>query len=106
MLWQGRPFLSLVEHYTVTTERVRVTTGLLGKQREDIELVRLQDIDHKQNISERMLNLGDIYLDSANPSAPLVTLRNVTDPQRVHEIIRAAMIDARRRHRFAFQEEM
>ncbi len=106
VLWEGRPFLSPVEHYLVTSERIRITRGLLGKEREDIELVRIQDIDHKQNVSERVLNLGDIVVHSHDPSRPLAVLRNVTDPMEVHEIIRRAMLAARNRQRHTFQEEM
>lgn len=106
VLWEGRPFLSLVENYVVTSERVRVVTGLIGKQREDIELVRVQDIDHTQGISERILNIGDIIIRSSDPSDPEIVLRNVRDPEHVHEVIRRAMLDARKRYRFSFQEEM
>ncbi|MHB0874890.1 MAG: PH domain-containing protein [Anaerolineae bacterium] len=106
ILWQGRPLLSLVENYLITTQRVRVVKGLLGKDREDTELVRIQDIDHKQTLGERVLNVGDIFIRSSDPSDPEIVLRNVTDPEKVHEIIRKAMIEARKRYRFTFQEEM
>ncbi len=106
VLWEGRPFLSLTEHYTVTTERIRITTGLLGKDRDDIELVRIEDVDHKQNLGERMLDLGDVILHTHDPSLPEAILRNIPDPVAVHEIIRKAMLESRRRNRFSFQEEM
>ena len=106
VLWQGRPFLSLSERYLVTTERVRVTRGLLARDREDIEMIRLQDIDHKQSFGERLLRVGDITLRSADASKPEVVLRNVQDPVEVHETIRRAMIDARKRVNFGFREEM
>ncbi|MCZ7666143.1 MAG: hypothetical protein M5U34_02305 [Chloroflexi bacterium] len=38
ILWQGRPYLSMVESYTITDERIRITSGLLGKSTENIEL--------------------------------------------------------------------
>ena len=53
-LWSGRPFLSLVERYTVTSERVRIRTGLLNKKSENVELVRIQDIDYRQGLGERI----------------------------------------------------
>jgi hypothetical protein len=106
VLWQGRPLLSLDENYVVTTQRVRVIKGFLGKDREDVELVRVQDIDHKQTFGERILNVGDVYIRSADPSSPMITLRNVPDPAGVHEIVRKAMLEARKRSRFTFQEEM
>jgi len=105
-LWEGRPFLSLTEQYLVTTERVRVTKGLFGKEREDIELFRVKDIDHTQGMSERMLNIADITLRSGDPSRPEVVLRNVAQPEQVHEIIRRAMLNARERNRVGFRDEM
>ena len=105
-LWSGRPFLSLVERYTVTTERVRVRTGLLSKENENVELVRLQDIDYRQSLGDRMLGIGDVHLHSSDPSHPKLTLRNVRHPERVHDIVRRAMLAARRRYRFSFQDEM
>jgi hypothetical protein len=106
LLWEGRPFLSLTEHYRVTTERVRVTKGLLGRDREDIELFRIQDIDHSQGITERMLNIGDITLRSADASQPEIVLRNIPNPEQVHEIVRRAMLDARQRHRVGFRDQL
>lgn len=106
ILWEGRPFLSLVEHYRVTNERIRITRGLLGQAREDIELVRIQDIDQKQHVAERLMSIGDIFVRSHDPSEPEVVLRNVTDPVNVHEIIRRAVLAARKSYRLSFQEEM
>ena len=105
-LWEGRPFLSLVEHYKITSERVRITRGLIGKGREDIELVRVQDIEHTQHMTERMLNIGDIIMHTADPDSPTVVLRNVNDPQEVHELLRRAVIEARRTNRMSYRENM
>jgi hypothetical protein len=105
-LWEGRPLLSLTEYYIVTNERVRIVSGLLGKQYEDIELIRLQDVDFSQRFGERMMNIGDIALRSADASHPEITLRNVRDPAQVHETIRRAMLDARKRYRVGFRDEI
>ncbi len=106
VLWQGRPFLSLVTTYQITTERVRIFYGMVGKDRDDIELTRIQDLDVTQGMTERVLNIGDIVIMSADPSTPTATLRNVTNPQQVHEVLRRAMLDARKRFRYSIHEEM
>ncbi|HFQ95717.1 MAG TPA: PH domain-containing protein [Anaerolineae bacterium] len=106
VLWEGRPFLSILTHYQITTERVRIVRGLLGKDRDDIELIRIQDIDFKQNMTERMLGVGDIIIRSADPSMPKAVLNNVKEPEKVHEILRRAMLNARKRFRYSVQEEM
>lgn len=106
VLWEGRPFLSLTVHYKITNERVRVTEGLLGKNREDIELVRIQDIDYQQTLAERAFSLGDIHIVSHDPSRPEVTLENIKDPHQVHEILRRAVLKAREKHGLYYREEM
>lgn len=105
-LWEGRPFLSLVEHYELTTERIRITSGLLSKERNDIELFRVQDINHTQHLTERMVNIGDITLILTDNEEENVVLRNVSDPDAVHELIRSAVMDARGRNKVRFHEEM
>lgn len=106
ILWKGRPFLSLVEHYVLTNERIKVTTGLLGKSLENFELIRVQDIDVKQSAGERLMGIGDINIRGADRSNPELVLRNVRDPQGVYEILRKAWLDARRKYGLIFREEM
>ncbi|UCG25407.1 MAG: PH domain-containing protein [Chloroflexota bacterium] len=106
LLWKGRPILSISEHYLITNERVRVVRGLLGKEREDIELIRIQDIDHSQTLRERAVNVGDLTIHSHDRSHPVVVLNNIRDVQEVHEILRRAVIAARKHHKITFQEEM
>ncbi len=106
VLWEGRPYLSLKVHYQITDERVRVVKGLLGKERFDVELVRIQDVDHKQNLTERALNIGDIYIRSHDPTYPELTLDNVSNPEEIHEILRRAILKARKKHKLSYREEM
>ncbi len=106
VLWRGRPFLSLVLDYTITDERIKITSGLLGKAHENVELIRVQDIDHSQTFGERVLKIGDITIRSHDPSHPEIVLRNVQDPTGVYEILRRAVLNARKRHNFSYREEM
>jgi len=106
ILWEGRPFLSLVEHYTLTSERLKVTRGLVGRKVENFELVRMQDIDYKQNIGERITNLGDITIKGQDASNPEIVMRNVSKPEEVYEIMRKAWLEARKRHGLQFREFM
>jgi hypothetical protein len=106
VLWEGRPFLSINERYVVTTDRVRLFRGLLSKQVENLELVRLQDVDYHQGMSERLFDIGDITLRSADASDPTVVLNNIRDPEKVQGIIRRAWLDARKKYGVLFREEM
>jgi hypothetical protein len=106
VLWEGRPFLSLVEYYVVTTERIRVISGLLGHEHENIELVRLKDVDWKQGVGERVFGIGDIVLNSVDATMPRAVLRNVKHPEEVQEIVRRAMLEARKKYHIIFEQNM
>ena len=106
VLWTGRPFLSLVENYTITSERVKIVTGLVSRKVENFELIRVQDIDLKQGMGERMMGIGDIHIHGQDPSNPDVVLRNVSKPEEVYEIMRKAWLEARKRHGLQFREYM
>ena len=105
ILWEGRPLLSLTVRYVVTTQRIRIITGLLSRSREDIELIRIQDLDQRQRFGQRLLGIGTIRVDSADPSMPHTALKNIRKPLEVHEIIRTAMLNQRRDTNFAFRQE-
>ena len=106
VLWKGRPFLSMVERYTLTNERLKIATGLVSRHIENFELIRIQDIDFKQGMTERMFGIGDITIRGADPSNPDIKLRNVSKPEEVYEIMRRAWLEARKRHGLKFTEFM
>lgn len=106
ILWEGRPFLSVSMHYTLTNERVHISEGMFGKTHHNIDLVRIQDVDFSQSFSERLLNLGDIIIRSADLNTPSISLMNVKEPQEVSDILRRAVRDARKDQKLTFQEEM
>ena len=83
-----------------------ITNSYVIPDKEDIELFRIQDIDFTQRLTERMVDIGDIVLHTGDESNPNPTLRNVSDPDEVHELLRRAMLDARKRNRVGFREEI
>ena len=106
ILWEGRPFLSLVEFYTLTNERIKVVKGLIGKDIENFELIRVQDIDITQNLSERIMGIGDITITGADSTNPQIILRNIQNPSEVYELLRKAWLAARKKYGLIFREEM
>lgn len=106
LLWEGRPFLSIVEWYAITSERLKLVRGLLSRDVENFELIRIQDIDFKQGVSDRIFGLGDITIRGHDASEPEIVLRNIAKPEEVYEIIRKAWLEARKRHGLQFREYM
>jgi len=95
-----------VESYTITNERIKIIKGLIGKDIENFELIRVQDIDIEQKVGERVLGIGDIIIKGADQSSPTITLRNIKDPQEVYELLRKAWLNARKKYGLIFREEM
>jgi hypothetical protein len=104
VLWQGRPFLSMTESYVITTERIKTVKGLLSRGIENFELVRVQDIDVKQGLNERILGIGDLVIRGQDPSNPEIILRNIPKPDEVYELLRRAWLDARKRYGLQFRD--
>jgi hypothetical protein len=105
-IWAGRPFLSLTERYTITSERVKVTKGIIGREIENFELIRIQDLDISQKLSERLFGLGDLIIRGHDTSHSELVLRNIREPEKVYELLRRAWLDARNNYGLTFQEEM
>lgn len=106
VLWEGRPFLSLVESYAITNERLKIVKGMFSRDIENFELIRIQDIDLSQGVHERVMGIGDVTIRGHDASAPEVVLRNVKSPEVVYETLRKAWLEARKRHGLQFREYM
>ena len=106
LLWSGRPYLSIGVRYELTTQRVRLIRGLLGRNYHEIELVRVRDTSVTQHMGERALNVGDVTIISNDPSHPEFTLHNVKNPMEVRELIRKATLQEKQRRGLHYREEM
>lgn len=106
LIWSGRPYLSIGIRYELTSQRLRVIRGLLGRSIEEIELVRVRDTSVSQHMGERALNVGDITVVSNDPSNPEYVLNNVTNPNDVREMIRRATMVEKQRRGLHYREEM
>lgn len=78
--------------YRLTSQRLWLERGVLGRTTDRIDVVELEDIRCVQGFVERMAGVGDIYLRSRDHNDPEVVLRGIEDAPRV-----AALIDQVRR---------
>lgn len=98
-LWEGRPYLKEPTkniRYTLTSQRLIIQAGLLGRREEQIDLGRVKDIRLTQGLSDRMMGIGQIEVLSTDPSTPSFRLMGVKDPQRVRDLIWNAVNERRR----------
>ena len=75
--------------YVLTSERLRVTTGVLSTRTEDLELRRVRDSIILRPLWARMAGLGDVQVLSADASTPRVVLHAIRDPDGVQTMLRS-----------------
>jgi uncharacterized membrane protein YdbT with pleckstrin-like domain len=120
-LWEGRPsqwtnfpwFLACllmlpipfaIYHYLrvqatrwrLTNHRLRLSTGILNKHLDDLELYRIKDITLSQPLIQRLVGLGSINLVTSDASTPLLTLAAIPDSLAVMDQIRHEVDRVRR----------
>jgi hypothetical protein len=106
LLWRGRPYLTLGTVYELTSQRLRILSGIFGNSVEEIELIRVHDTQVKQHLGERMLNVGDIHIFSDDNTTPELVLNNVQNPIEVRELVRKAVLEERSRRGLTYREVM
>lgn len=104
VLWSGRPFMTLRVRYELTNHRLRIYRGLIGRDIEEIDLVRVRDTKVKQHAGERAVNIGDVTIISHDQSNPEIVLHNVSDPVDVRETIRKAYLAEQERRGLRYRD--
>jgi len=70
----------------IEADKLRVEVGLFSKTTRTFQLSKIQDITVQQTLLQRMLKLGDLSLETAGESGPLM-IRNLDHPQVVADQI-------------------
>ncbi|MCW2983578.1 MAG: hypothetical protein JWR63_1148 [Conexibacter sp.] len=78
--------------YTITTERLRIRTGILSKHVQQTSIDRVQNVNTEQTLLDRMLRVGKVDFDTAGTDDSDFTFRGVSGPDQV-----VAAVDRARR---------
>jgi membrane protein YdbS with pleckstrin-like domain len=81
---------------TVTTERMRIQTGVFSKVIEEIELYRVKDTQLIRTFWQRMVGLGTITMMTSDVMMPKVELAHIRESEAVREHIRKQVETVRR----------
>jgi hypothetical protein len=109
VLWEGKPHVSagkeaLSTQYEVTSQRIKVTRGMLGKKADETELIRIKDVRVDQGITDRGFGIGDITITTSEANQPELVLRKVARPDEVKEIIRRAVRQEKERRGVTYRD--
>jgi membrane protein YdbS with pleckstrin-like domain len=75
-------------YYRLTTRRLFISTGVIRRERDQMELLRVKDVFTKQtSLLERMLGLGTVVVVADEKTLPTYYLPGVADPKRVMDLV-------------------
>lgn len=74
------------EVYTLTNHKLEMRYGLIAKTIRNIPLRNIQDVTVTSSVWERLINIGDIVIDSASESGK-IRLSNIHRPERYADMI-------------------
>ncbi|MBP5160798.1 MAG: PH domain-containing protein [Alphaproteobacteria bacterium] len=90
----GLHYYRTYNYYVLTTTRLIIISGILGRKVDEIELFRVIDSSVNQSFVDRCVHLGDINVISTDKTGAVV-MRKIEDPYRVRDALRAAYREAR-----------
>jgi len=71
--------------YTITDQRLTIDIGLLSRDLHQTRLERVQNVNSRQTLPQRMLGVGTVDFDTAGEAGFDFSFRGVSHP---HEIVR------------------
>lgn len=79
--------------YTITTERLTIRTGLLSRALQETRLDRIQNVNSRQSLLERLLGVGTIDFDTAAGAEYNFAFHGLAQPAQVVRTVDAALRD-------------
>jgi len=77
--------------YRLTTKRIVVEMGILGKRLEQIDLYRVSDYSVERPFSQRLMGTGNLLLKTVDRTTPNLDIRGIkTDVVALYERLRQA----------------
>ena len=83
--------------YRLTSQRLFLETGIFSRQKDELELVRVDDVNVTQNLFDRIFGVGNVIVHSTDATHPDLVIRGIDGPDEVKEHIREATRSLRKR---------
>lgn len=88
---------SLSTHYTITTQRIKLETGLLSKVRENLELFRIDHFELRKPLGKRLLGQASLHLFSSDSEFENFSIYGVPKIEALSETLRDCQLRERTR---------
>jgi uncharacterized membrane protein YdbT with pleckstrin-like domain len=77
--------------YTITSERLTIRKGLLSRELHETRLDRIQNVNCRQSILERLLRVGTVDFDTAGGAEYDFAFRGVANPRQIVRTVDGAL---------------
>jgi uncharacterized membrane protein YdbT with pleckstrin-like domain len=90
----------LTLRYRLTSHRLFTERGLLSRQHDELELIRVDDVSVRQGLLQRWFGVGTVTVVSTDASNPRLAIEGIRDPLELKERIRTQVRVLRSRTTF------
>jgi uncharacterized membrane protein YdbT with pleckstrin-like domain len=77
--------------YTITSQRLTIRTGLFARDVQETRLDRIQNVNSRQSLFERILRVGTVDFDTAAGAEYNFAFRGLADPEDVVRTVDRAL---------------
>jgi uncharacterized membrane protein YdbT with pleckstrin-like domain len=85
--------------YTITDRRLNIKRGIISREVQETRLERVQNVNYKQSLYQRLMQIGDVDFDTAAGDDYNFVFAGVADPSDVvHRVDQATGADAAGTH--------
>ena len=81
--------------YLITTQRLRISRGIISKKVQETRLERVQNVNYEQGVIDRVLGVGTVDFDTAGTDDSEFRFAWVNDPEQVVRTVDQAGEEAR-----------
>ncbi len=84
--------------YSITNRRLTIRSGLLSREMHETRLERVQNVNSRQRVLERILGVGTVDFDTAGSAEYDFSFRGVADPGQIVRTVDRALHELRLTH--------
>ena len=92
--------------YILTQEKLTIDTGFISRKEDEIRLYRVLDITLDRPLSQRIWGLGTIRLNTADKTAPEVSIRRIKNAREIKDMLSEMVEKERDEKRIGAREFM
>lgn len=99
LMWMIRWWTTKSTSYELTTQRLKISSGMMNRKLDELELFRVKDYAMDQSLALRLVGLGNLTLITSDATSPTVAIRAIANVEDVREKLRTAVQSERDRKR-------